>query len=412
MTRTAATARHVNRGRILSALRRAGPTPRVMLAKQTKLSFAAVSAITSELIAEGALREGAADQGQGRGRPAVELDLDPSYGRVVAVALRMNRVDTLAADFCGRRLASRHRPAVTREVDEVSLARLLVDEIEAVGREAESSGGPLLAIGIACQGMVDPAAGRSLWSPALSGTGTALAAPLQDALGVPVVMANDAVAVSLAVTATDPELVRGLTATIMVGHGVGMSILVDGRPAIGDGGVASEIGHVKNASDGAQCRCGQRGCIEASLADYALYRDARTFIELPPAESQQPTDEQMTYLRKRAAEGDPRLAQLFHQAGRTLADAVAVAISVFSPRHVVLAGPGLHGFAMMREGFEARLRDSVLPRLLERTTIHVRPCASDAIVEGMVRRTLDAVDRHHAGFEAFELPLADVGLRA
>ena len=100
-------------------------------------------------------------------------------------------------------------------------------------------------------------------------------------------MANDAVAVALAITAAEPALAQGLSATIMVGHGIGMGVVADGEARWGAG---SEIGHVKLAPNGPQCRCGQRGCIEAYLADYALYRDARTFLDLPPAASQQPSE--------------------------------------------------------------------------------------------------------------------------
>jgi len=207
------------------------------------------------------------------------------------------------------------------------------------------------------------------------------------------VMMNDAVAVALSLAAAEPALAQGLSATIMVGHGVGMGVIVDGEARWG-AGAGSEIGHVKLAPDGPQCRCGQRGCIEAYLADYALYRDARTFLDLPPALSQQPSEAQMALLRERALGGDPRLEHLFRQAGRALAEAVAATISVLRPNHVILAGPGLQAFDMMRHAYEERLDQAVLPWLLKSTAIHLRPSGSATIVDGMVRRTLRVVDRN------------------
>ena len=149
------------------------------------------------------------------------------------------------------------------------------------------------------------------------------------------------------------------------------------------------------APNGPQCRCGQRGCVEAYLADYALYRDARTFLDLPPAVSQQPSEAQMALLRERAQSGDPRLEHLFEQAGHALAEAVAATISVLRPHHVILAGPGLQSFEMMRRAYEERLEQAVLPWLLKSTAIYMRPSESTAIVEGMMRRTLRVVDRNH-----------------
>jgi predicted NBD/HSP70 family sugar kinase len=401
-----------NRGRLVEALRRQGSLPRVELARSTGLSFAAISAITSRLMAEELLCEaepeagGAASwpediddedadgpNGRRRGRPAVLLTLNPAFGRVIAVSLRMNLIETLIADFSGAGLAQMRRVLATRALDADALRDLVIAQINAMLEATATPRQRLLGIGIALQGIVDADSGRQLWSPALSVTDIDVAEPVRRAFGVEVVMANDAVAVALALAAAEPALANGLSATIMVGHGIGMGVLLDGEARRGDGGTGSEIGHVKLASDGPQCRCGQRGCIEAYLADYALYRDARTFLDLPQAGSQQPSEAQMALLRERALGGDPRLQQLFRQAGRALAEAVAATISVLRPHHVILAGPGLQAFDMMRRAYEERLGEAALPWLLKSTAIHVRPSASATIVDGMVRRTLRVVDR-------------------
>jgi hypothetical protein len=73
---------------------------------------------------------------------------------------------------------------------------------------------------------------------------------------------------------------------------------------------------------------------------------------------------------------------------------VAATISVLRPHHVVLAGPGLQAFDMMRDAYQERLEQAVLPWLLKSTAIYVRPSKSAAIVDGMVRRTLRVVDRN------------------
>ncbi|TWA99531.1 ROK family protein [Bradyrhizobium stylosanthis] len=407
--RISSTARGSNRGRLVEVLRRQGPLPRVELARSTGLSFAAVSGLTSKLIAEELLceTETAAtpwlddadeDDADGlnsrrRGRPAVLLTLNPEFGRIIAVSLRMNLIETLIADFSGSDLAQSRLEIATRALDESALCDLVIAQIDAMLEATATPRNRLLGIGIALQGIVNADTGRHLWSPALSITDVDLVKPVREAFGVEVVMANDAVAVALALCAAEPSLAQGLSATIMVGHGVGMGVVVDGEARWG-AGAGSEIGHIKLGSNGPQCRCGQRGCIEAHLADYALYRDARTFLDLPPAAAQQPSEAQMALLRERARGGDPRLEHVFQQAGRALAEAVAATISVLRPHHVILAGPGLQAFDMMRRAYEERLEQAVLPWLLKSTTIYLRPSESAAIVEGMVRRTLWVVDRN------------------
>jgi predicted NBD/HSP70 family sugar kinase len=329
-----------------------------------------------------------------RGRPAVLLTLNPEFGRIIAVSLRMNLIETLIADFSGFSLAQSRLEIATRALDAGALCDLVISQINAMLEATATPRHRLLGIGIALQGIVNADTGRHLWSPALSVTDIDLAKPVRQAFGTEVVMANDAVAVALALAAAEPSLAQGLMALILIGHGVGMGIVVDGEARLG-AGAGSEIGHTKLGSNGPQCRCGQRGCIEAHLADYALYRDARTFLDLPPAASQQPSEAQMALLHERARSGDPRLEHVFQQAGRALAEAVAATISVLRPHHVVLAGPGLQAFDMMRSAYEERLEQAVLPWLLKSTTIHLRPSESAAIVDGMMRRTLRDVDRNH-----------------
>lgn len=414
-TRASSPARGSNRGRLIDALRRQGPMPRVDLARSTGLSFPAISAITSRMMAEDLLSETDATMswpddvveddadanGRRRGRPAIQLTLNPEFGRIVAVSLRMNLIETLLADFSGSGLAQSRFALETRALDAAALCDIVIAQIAAMLEATGTQRRRLLGIGIALQGIVNADTGRHLWSPALSVTDVDLATPVRRMFDVDVVMANDAVPVALALAAAEPALAEGLAATITVGHGVGMGVVVDGEARWGVGS-SSEIGHVKLAPNGPQCRCGQRGCVEAYLADYALYRDARTFVDLPPAVSQQPSEAQMALLRDRARNGAPRLEQLFQQAGHALAEAVAATISVLRPHHVVLAGPGLQAFDMMRNAYEDRLEQAVLPWLLKSTAIYVRPSKSTAIVDGMVRRTLRVVDQNY--MEAAERP--------
>ena len=68
-------------------------------------------------------------------------------------------------------------------------------------------------------------------------------------------------------------------AVITIEHGVGMGFVSDNRLFRGAHSMGLELGHSKVQLDGALCRCGQRGCLEAYLADYALAREASTALD-------------------------------------------------------------------------------------------------------------------------------------
>src|SRR6266849_1914115 len=161
--RASSVARGSNRGRLVEVLRRQGPSPRVELARSTGLSFPAISAITSRLM----------------------------------------------ADFRGSGLAQSRLALATRALDAGALCDLVIAQIDAMLDATATPRHRLLGIGIALQGIVNADTGRHLWSPALSVTDVDLAKPMRQAFGVEVVMANDAVAVALSLAAAEPALAQG-----------------------------------------------------------------------------------------------------------------------------------------------------------------------------------------------------------
>jgi glucokinase len=68
---------------------------------------------------------------------------------------------------------------------------------------------------------------------------------------------------------------------MVVSTGVGGGIVVDGRLLDGTDGNAGHIGHVTVEPDGAICRCGAQGCVEAEASGTAITR----ITGRPPAEA-------------------------------------------------------------------------------------------------------------------------------
>lgn len=365
---------------------------RVELGRRTGLSAAAVSTITSDLIQSGILSEapGEPQNGAVRGRPPVDLQFNPAYARVAAASIRMDVIDAAVADFQGNVLAREQVSCNSRDLSGEEVSTACADAVERVmGRLPGIQAG---ALGLAVQGIIDPMHGQQVWSPVLATRDTDLVSPLVRHFGVPVVLENDAAATALAVAAGDARLQQGLAAVLMIGHGVGMGLLIDGGPFPGTRGFSSEIGHVRRQPAGAQCRCGQRGCIEAYLADYALYRDARSIANLPITDHQQPSEEQMVALVRRAEEGDVTIRRLFDEAGASLADAVRVVSSILAPNRIAITGSGMRGFHLMRSAFEMGLRDALDPSHGALSQIIVHEGGTELIVQGMVQLALDRLD--------------------
>ena len=98
-----------------------------------------------------------------------------------------------------------------------------------------------------------------------------------------------------------------------------------------------ELGHTKVQLDGALCRCGQRGCLEAYVADYALAREATTALNLMHKPGQ-PMHVLIESLYDHAKAGNAAARSIFRRAGRYLAVGLANLVNTFDPAVIILSG--------------------------------------------------------------------------
>jgi len=87
-----------------------------------------------------------------------------------------------------------------------------------------------------------------------------------DALGLPVVMDNDANVQTLGEWRYGAGRGTRSFVFVNVGTGIGGGIVLDGKLFRGAHGMAGEIGHTVVDPDGPVCTCGKRGCVESLAA--------------------------------------------------------------------------------------------------------------------------------------------------
>jgi predicted NBD/HSP70 family sugar kinase len=300
-------ARGHNRSLLLQTLFHQGAMSRADLSRETGLTRVTISDLIAELITDGFVAEMGVREASGPGKPAILVDLDRAGHRIVGIDLSgsdvfIGAVLTLDGDIVARREV----PVVT-DGDVVgavvALARDLVGDAHA----------PVLGIGVGTPGIVNDA-GVILSAPNLRWAGFDLETALETALGLPVLVANDANAAVLAEytfggSGDDVLLVK-------VGRGVGSGLLASGQPMRGAHFAAGEIGHVTIGTDGGPvCVCGKVGCLEAWLAVPALTA------------------------RLAAASDDEARAGILRDAGERLGIALAPIVGVLDVSEVVLSGP-------------------------------------------------------------------------
>ena len=118
-------------------------------------------------------------------------------------------------------------------------------------------------VAISIAGVVAPETGQITVANIPCINGRALAAELQAALGLPVLVLNDADCFALAEIAVGAARGHRNVFALILGSGVGGGLVIDGRVVQGAGGYAGEWGHGPVIRDPVfVCGCGQKGCLD------------------------------------------------------------------------------------------------------------------------------------------------------
>ena len=330
------------RQQIFERVRAAGQLARVQLAKDLGVSPASVTTLTSELIEAGHLEEVSAMREAdtvtgGRGRPAVALRVRPGHNHVIGIKLSDREHTGVIVDLAGTVIASAAIERSPGALDTASVAEAAAGLVDKLCAESGLEQSALRAVGLGVPGFVDCDSGVVHWSSILDTRHVPLRDAVQARLGLPTLIDNDANLVTLAELWFGAGRNLSGYAVVTIEHGVGMGFVINNRLYRGARGMGMELGHTKVQLDGALCRCGQRGCLEAYLADYALVREARTALNLSALETRS-VGVMLESLYDHAKAGNSAARSIFRRAGRYLALGMANVVNLFDPQLIILSG--------------------------------------------------------------------------
>jgi predicted NBD/HSP70 family sugar kinase len=290
------------------------------------------------------------------GRPSRRLEFNTAHAHVIAANVDTTHTTVALTDLAGRVTAEERIEVAVADGPDVTL-NAIAEHAKRLLSRAGIRREHVAAIALSIPGPVDPDTERPSQPPIMPGW-DAYPIPdhLRDALGVPVLVSNDADAAALGEQRAAHPDSRSLC-FIKVSSGIGTGIVLGGRAYRGTDGGAGDIGHVKIAGhDDLVCQCGAHGCLAAAASGRAV---ARALTELgKPAAS---ASDVGTYL----ADGDPDAARLTQAAGRVIGEVVATVVSLLNPSEVVLGG------MLASPPLLAGVRETLYPRSLPRATRHL-----------------------------------------
>ncbi|GGO29683.1 sugar kinase [Microbispora rosea subsp. aerata] len=267
--RTVRDIRRGNRAVLLRALYFSGPTSRNDLTACTGLSAATVSTMTADLLSENIVVEAGQVESDG-GRPRVLLRVNPEYGFAVGVDVAETHVrvglfdlemtERAKVDYMLR--PARHDPEL--------VARHILSGVEVVLSDAGVSPEQVLGIGVGVPGIVEPGADGVIHAKTFGWDGVPLGALLRRGTSLPLYVDNGAKTMGQAELWFGSGRGASEAVIVLLGVGVGATIVADGTTFRGVSSSAGEWGHTKIVAGGRPCRCGGRGCLEAYIGIEAI----------------------------------------------------------------------------------------------------------------------------------------------
>lgn len=315
---------------VLNAIARRGPCSAADLSRITGLTPKALAQAVTTLEGAGAVRS---RHILDAGRTLLEVGLHcPDQ---VAVGLDVDRTElTVAvAPLDMSVLAERTIPLPAGHAPELTLplAAELLDELlreEGIARETLVGA----AIGIpAALGIESVLANARNGLPGWRHEDLSQLA--SDALGMPVLLENDANLDALAQISWGPYSPVNDLVFIEVGDSIGAGILSGGEVLHGFLGAAGELGHLPVVADGELCSCGNRGCLET------VATTPRITAALKKAWRRSSTAQTASDIVALAKNRDAATLRALDQAGEGLGAAIAALANILNPEVVIIGGP-------------------------------------------------------------------------
>ena len=244
----------------------------------------------------------------------------------IGVDVGGTKVAAVVLDDQGVILARARRSSASRDYS------TLLDTVVDTVTEA-ASGQQVDAVGLAIAGNVAADGSSVLFSPHLPLSGEPLDEHLEQRLGLPVTVENDANAAAWAEyrfgNLTGDADIKDLL-LVTLGTGIGAGLILGGQLYRGHLGFAGEAGHVTVVRDGRVCPCGSRGCWERYASGTALLA---AYLERGGDQERSGPD-----ITAAALSGDVTAREALADVGDWLGHGLASLVAVLDPGLIVVGG--------------------------------------------------------------------------
>jgi predicted NBD/HSP70 family sugar kinase len=238
----------------------------------TKLSRPTIMSLVHEMnIEEAVLKVGRGTSSGGRIPTLYGINARAAFA--MGIDMEFPTVRMAVSDLDGNLVCSssyRYPP----DSDKDQVLSLLLSQVEELLLESQIDLEKLLGIGVGIPGVIDRKNSCSVFFERIRGwENVPICEILEQRFGHPVYLYNDVDLMACAERKISqlediPDMLY-----IVIRNGISMSIWMDGKLVLGEGGNAGRLGHMLVNAQGPECKCGSRGCL-------CLYTGARAMCDM------------------------------------------------------------------------------------------------------------------------------------
>lgn len=392
---------------VMAALRLHGSLSHTDMSAFTGLASATVSVITTDLERTGLILRKEQIAAAGRGRPRILFAPNGAFCHVAIIIISSDSVQYSLVDYAGKLVDRFTEQRITAEKG--AFGGSILSGLARLADRSRIDRHDILQVSISSKGLVDAAAAVLVWSPVLGTEKIDFQQLISQDGRIRVTLNNETLLAAKAIwmreQAKDGPKPEALV-TLSLGHSIGLGIARSGAGTIEVS--APNFGHMLHLADGALCRCGTRGCIEAYSGFYAILRSA---FEAPPqAEPAKFVPVAEVDKIAASARAGARMARFaFRTAGLALGNGLSRLFSLHGHMPVFITGTGTRYFDLLESGLRDGLAQSQAVRFGGMPKITIAPNEPELVFEGHMEHALSAADDYILSAEGAQKPVRNSG---
>ena len=328
--------RKSNQARTLWELYLHGPLTYHEVAASVGVSLATVSNVMGDLIRLGAVTEVGMEDSNG-GRPRGLFHVNPEYGYVVGVDVGETAVLVELFDL-GMKLRASHRSLTQHtRLDPQEVVDQVVDGLNAVVDESGVARTSILGVGVGVPGLVERGVETVVYDQGAGWGVVPFERMLRARIHLPLVVDNGANTLGQAERwfGAARESVNAII--VLLGAGVGASIVAMPVEYDEARAFAGEFGHTSVLAGGRVCPCGAKGHLEAYAGADAIVARYDHLKRHRHAANPSEVEERMIAILK-AEDSDHIAAQVIEELVLYLGVGIANLVNLFTPDRIVIGG--------------------------------------------------------------------------